>query len=398
METSFRLKSEWRSADVALRPRNRFATARIPRLVFKPPRKPCLNQRNNALRIAYSIVKPTLAFAVALGASVALDGSPCAIAQPLPKTMKAIVAREYGGPEVLKYEDVPLPEPKENEILVRVIASGVNPADPLILNGKYAKEFGTHLPLVLGYDMAGIVVKTGAKVTKLRVGDPVYAYLLWGGGWAEYCISNEGESATKPKSLSFIEASAVPLAALTAWQALIDIGKLESGQTALIHGGSGGVGSFAIQIAKARGARVIATASTANQGLLKQLGADVAVDYTKQKFEEIAHDVDVVLDPVGRDTLARSYSVVKKDGIVVTIVSRCDEAELKKHQIRGASLSSHPDATELTEITKLIDAGKIRPIVTEVLPLTDAAKAVAQAQTHHTRGKLVLKIADEPKT
>jgi len=312
--------------------------------------------------------------------------------------MKAIVAHEYGGPDVLKYEDVPLPEPKENEILVRVIASGVNPADPLILNGKYAKEFGTHLPLVLGYDMAGVVVRAGAKVTKLRVGDPVYAYLLWGGGWAEYCISNEGESAIKPKSLGFIEASAVPLAALTAWQALIDIGKIENGQTVLIHGGSGGVGSFAIQIAKAHGARVIATASTANQDVLKQLGAEVAIDYTKQKFEEIAHDVDLVLDPVGRDTLARSYGVVKKGGIVVTIVSRCDQAELKKHEIRGASLSSHPDSGELGEITKLIDGGKIKPIVTEVLPLTDAAKADAQAETHHTRGKIVLKIADEPKT
>ena len=312
--------------------------------------------------------------------------------------MKAIVAHEYGGPDVLKYEDVPLPEPKENEILVRVIASGVNPADPLILNGKYAKEFGTHLPLVLGYDMAGVVVRAGAKVTKLRVGDPVYAYLLWGGGWAEYCISNEGESAIKPKSLSFIDASAVPLAALTAWQALIDVAKLESGQTVLIHGGSGGVGSFAVQIAKARGARVIATASTANQDVLKQLGAEVAIDYTKQKFEEIAHDVDLVLDPVGRDTLARSYGVIKKGGIVVTIVSRCDQAELKKHEIRGASLSSHPDSGELGEITKLIDGGKIKPIVTEVLPLTDAAKADAQAETHHTRGKIVLKIADEPKT
>ena len=312
--------------------------------------------------------------------------------------MKAIVAHEYGGPEVLKYEDVPLPEPKETEILVRVIASGVNPADPLILNGKYAKEFGTHLPLVLGYDMAGVVVKRGAKVTKLKVGDPVYAYLLWGGGWAEYCISNETESATKPKSLSFVDASSVPLAALTAWQALIDIGKIRDGQTVLIHGGSGGVGGFAIQIAKARGARVIATASTANQDLLKQLGADIAIDYTKQRFEEIAHDVDLVLDPVGRDTLARSYSAVKKGGIVVTLVSRCDETELKKHEIRGASLSSHPDSAQLGEITKLIDGGKIKPIVTEVLPLTHAAKADAQAETHHTRGKIVLKIADEPKT
>jgi len=318
--------------------------------------------------------------------------------QPLPKTMKAIVAHEYGGPEVLKYEDAPVPEPKENEILVRVIASGVNPADPLILNGKFAKEFGTHLPLILGYDMAGIVVKTGDKVTKLKVGDSVYAYLLWGGGWAEYCISNEGESAIKPKSLSLTEAAAVPLAALTAWQALIDVGKIQSGQTVLIHGGSGGVGSFAIQIAKARGARVIATASTANQDLLQQLGADVAIDYTKQKFEDVAHDVDLVLDPVGRDTLARSYSVVKKGGTVITIVSRCDESELKKHGIRGASLSSHPDAAELTEITKLIDAGRIKPIVSQVLPLTDAAKADAQAETHHTRGKMVLKIADDPKS
>src|SRR6266404_3316134 len=319
-------------------------------------------------------------------------------AQAVPKTMKAIVAHEYGGPEKLKLEEVPVPEPKENEILVRVIASGVNPADPLILVGKYAKEFGTHLPLILGYDMAGVVAKTGAKVTKLKVGDPVYAYLLWGGGWAEYCISNEAESAIKPKSLSFVEAASVPLAALTAWQALIDIGKIQAGQKVLIHGGSGGVGSFAIQIAKVRGAHVIATASTANQDLLKQLGADVAIDYTKQKFEEIAHDVDLVLDPVGRDTLARSYGVVKKGGIVVTIISRCDEAELKKHEIRGASLSSHPDATELAEITKLIDDGKIKPIVSQVLPLTEAAKADAQAATHHTRGKIVLRIADEPTT
>src|SRR5262245_53445020 len=210
--------------------------------------------------------------------------SAAAFAQSVPKTMKAVVAHNYGGPEVLKLEEAPVPEPKENEILVRVIASGVNPADPLILNGKYAKEFGTHLPLILGYDMAGVVVKAGAQVTKLKVGDPVYAYLLWGGGWAEYCISNESESAIKPKSLNFVEASAVPLAALTAWQAF-ELGKLQSGQTVLIHGGSGGVGSFAIQIAKARGAKVIATASTANQDLLKQLGADVAIDYTKPNWE-----------------------------------------------------------------------------------------------------------------
>src|SRR5213593_2162612 len=311
--------------------------------------------------------------------------------------MKAIVAHEYGRPEVLKYEDVPVPEPKDNEILVRVIASGVNPADPLILGGKYAKEFGTHLPLILGYEMAGVVVKTGANVTKLKLGDPVYAYLLWGGGWAEYCISNEGESAIKPKSLSFTEAAPVPLAALTAWQALVDIGKIQSGQTVLIHGGSGGVGSFAIQIAKARGARVIATASTPNQDLLKQLGADVAVDYTKQKFEDVAKDVDVVLDSVGKDTLARSYGVVKKGGFIVSIVSRLDQAELDKHGIRGTSLGVEPNSNELTEIGKLIDEEKIKVVVSQTFPLAEAAKAQEQVATGHTRGKIVLKVAEEPK-
>ncbi len=320
-----------------------------------------------------------------------------AFTQPLPKVMKAVVAHEYGGPAVLKLEEIPLPEPKENEVLVRVIASGVNPADPLILGGKYAKEFGTHLPLILGYDMAGIVVKAGAKVAKLKIGDPVYAYLLWGGGWAEYCVTNEGEAAITPKLLSLVDASSVPLAALTAWQALIDVAKIDKGQTVLIHGGSGGVGSFAIQIAKARGARVIATASTANQDLLKQLGADVAIDYTKTKFEEVANNVDVVIDPVGHDTLARSYAVVKKGGMIVTLVARCDPAELKKHEIRGESLGSHPDAKELAEITKLIDDKKLKPIVTQVLPLADAAKADEQAATHHTRGKIVLKIAEEAK-
>src|SRR5216117_1729776 len=245
--------------------------------------------------------------------------------------------------------------------------------------------------------MAGVVVKTGANVTKLKLGDPVYAYLLWGGGWAEYCISNEGESAIKPKSLSFTEAAPVPLAALTAWQALVDIGKIQSGQTVLIHGGSGGVGSFAIQIAKARGARVIATASTANQDLLKQLGADVAVDYTKTKFEDVARDVDAVLDPVGKETLARSYGVVKKDGIVMSLVARPDPVELKKRGIRGAGISVHPDAEDLTEIAQLIDSGKLKPVVTQVLSLNDAIRAQQQAATHHTRGKVVLRITDEPK-
>ena len=311
--------------------------------------------------------------------------------------MRAVVAHDYGAPEVLKLEQVPRPEPNDDEALVRVIASSVNPADPLTLSGKYAKECGTHLPLIPGYDIAGVVEKTGTNLTRLKVGDAVYGYPTFGGGWADYVTVKEWEAAKKPQSLNFVEAAAVPMGALTAWQALVDVAKLQPGQTILIHGGSGGVGGFAVQIGKARGARVIATASTANQELLKQLGADVAVDYTKTKFEDVAKDVDAVLDPVGKDTLARSYGVVKKGGIVMSLVARPDPAELEKHGIRGAGISVHADADDLTEIAQLIDAGKIKPIVTEVLPLTDAVKAQQQAATHHTRGKVVLRVADEPR-
>jgi 2-desacetyl-2-hydroxyethyl bacteriochlorophyllide A dehydrogenase len=336
-----------------------------------------------------------VAVLILAGVSPLLSRSAAADKKPM---MKAVVAHEYGAPEVLKFEDVPRPEPNDDEALVRVIASSVNPADPLTLSGKYAKEFGTHLPLIPGYDIAGVVEKAGSNVTKLKVGDAVYGYPTFGGGWADYVTVKEWEVAAKPKSLTFVEAAAVPMGALTAWQALVDVAKLQPGQTILIHGGSGGVGSFAVQIAKARGARVIATASTANQDLLKQLGADVAVDYTKTKFEDVAKDVDVVLDPVGKETLARSYDVVKKGGIVMSLVARPDPAKLKKRWIRGAGISVHPDAEDLTEIAQLIDAGKIKPIVTRVRPLSEAVAAQEQAATHHTRGKVVLRIADEPKS
>src|SRR3989442_6743704 len=294
-------------------------------------------------------------------------------AEEKPK-MQAVVAHEYGAPDVLKIERVQRPEPNDDEALVRVIASSVNPADPLTLSGKYAKEFGTHLPLIPGYDIAGVVEKTGANITKLKVGNAVYGYPTFGGGWADYVTVKEWEVAAKPKSLNFVEAASVPMGALTAWQALVDVAKLHAGQTILIHGGSGGVGSFAVQIAKARGARVIATASTANQDLLKQLGADVAVDYAKTRFDDVAKDVDAVLDPVGKEILARSYGVVKKGGIVMSLVARPDPVELQKHGIRSASISVHPDTADLTEIAQLVDAGKIKPVVTEVLPLNDAVK------------------------
>jgi len=334
-----------------------------------------------------------------LGAALICLCSVVARAQSSGPTMKAIVVHNYGGPEVLKYEDAQRPEPKDDQILVRVIAAGVNPVDGMIRSGMFAKYEKAAFPMIPGADIAGVVEKAGSKITKLKVGDPVYAYvsLKNGGGYAEYAVATEGEAEPKPKSLTYVEAAAVPVVALTAWQALIDTAKLSAGQTVLIHGGSGGVGTFAIQIAKARGAKVIATASTPNQDLLKQLGADVAIDYTKQKFEDVARGVDVVLDSVGKGTLARSYGVVKKGGFIVTLVARIDQAELDKYAIRGASLSVNPDSNELAEIGKLIDEKKIKVIVSQTFPLSEAMKAQEQVATGHTRGKIVLKVADEPK-
>jgi NADPH:quinone reductase-like Zn-dependent oxidoreductase len=342
------------------------------------------------------ISKPLTFFGGMMAAAILPSVSPAQLAKP---TMKAIVAHEYGGPDVLKYEDVPRPEPREHQILVRVIAAGVNPVDGMIRSGMFAKYEKAEFPIILGADIAGVVEKAGSKTTKFKAGDPVFAYvsLKKGGGYAEYAVATESEAAAKPKSLNYVEAAAVPVVALTAWQALIDTAKLSAGQTVLIHGGSGGVGTFAIQIAKARGAKVIATASTANQDLLKELGADVAIDYTKTRFEDVARDVDVVLDSVGKDTLARSYGVVKKGAFIVSLVARPDRTELDKRGIRGAALSVEPKWNELAEIGNLIDEKKIRVIVSQTFPLSEAMKAQEQVATGHTRGKIILKVADEPK-
>ena len=184
---------------------------------------------------------------------------------------------------------------------------------------------------------------------------------------------------------------------LIAWQALIDTAGLKVGQTVLIHGGSGGVGHFAIQIAKARGAKVIATASTPNQDLLKQLGTDQSIDYTKTKFEDVVKDVDVVLEATRSDSMARSYGVVKKGGFVVSITGEPDQAQLDQHGLRGTSIMAHPDANVLNELTKLIEAKKLVPIVSQVFQLTGANKAHQQIETRHTRGKIVLRVAEEDK-
>ena len=322
-----------------------------------------------------------------------------AAAQTNPGTMKAVVLNEYGGPEVLKYQDTPKPEPKNDEILVRVTAAAVNPVDTYVRQGMFAKRGIDNRPLIIGYDIAGIVEKTGAAAKKFKPGDQVYSYLSVprGGGYAEFAVAKESETALKPKNINFAEAAAVPLAGTTAWQGLIDTAKIDKGQTVLIHGGSGGVGSFAIQIAKAHGVKVIATASTAHQGLLKELGVDQAIDYTTTKFEDVVKDVDVVLNCVRADALGRSYGVVKKGGIIVSITDEPDQNECAKHGIRGTRMGAHPDSKVLEELTKLIEAGKMKSIVSQTLPLAEASKAHEQVETHHTLGKIVLIVAGEKK-
>jgi len=280
-----------------------------------------------------------------------------------------------------------------------VAAAAINPVDTYVRQGKLSRGGQMHGPIIIGYDISGVVEKTGSDAKKFKAGDQVYCYLsvMRGGGYAEFAVAKESETALKPKNINFVEAAAVPLAATTAWQALIDTAKIQKGQAVLIHGGSGGVGSFAIQIAKARGAKVIATASTAHQGLLKQLGVDQAIDYTTTKFEDVVKDVDVVLNCVRADALGRSYGVVKKGGIIVSITDPPDQNECAKHGIRGTRMGAHPDSKVLEELTKLIEAGKIKPIVSQTFPLAETSKAHEQIETHHTLGKIVLNVAGEKK-
>jgi len=311
--------------------------------------------------------------------------------------MRAIVIHGYGGPEVMKLENMTRPQPAEDEVLIRVVAASINPVDVAIRKGYLVKVVG-NFPLILGMDAAGIVERAGNKVTKYKVGDPVFAFfsLKDEGGYAEFVRAKEDQIAPKPNAVSFAQAASAGAAGATAWEALVDAANLRAGQTVLIHGGSGGVGHLAIQIAKANGAKVVATASTANQDFLKQMGVDVAIDYTRTKFEDIAKDVDVVLDTVGRDTLERSYGVVKKGGIIVSIVDEPKPLALEAHGIRGVMLRCTPKAGVLEELGKLMEAKKVTPVISQIFPMTEVVQAQDQIATGHTRGKIVLSIGQDP--
>jgi len=333
-----------------------------------------------------------LALLGALTAGVLIGFASHAVAAGQSATMKAVRIHDYGDASKLVFEDAPKPSPAKGELLVKVKAAGVNPVDWKIRSGMFRGGLDFTMPATLGFDVAGEVADVGEGVKKFRKGDKVFAYLALsrGGGYAEYAIVGEKEAATMPKDLDFVKAAATPLAALTAWQCLFDVAKLAKGQTVLVHAGAGGVGHFAVQFAKWKGAKVIATASAANIEFVKSLGADEVIDYKSVRFEEVVKDVDVVLDTVGEDTTNRSAAVVKKGGILVSIAGDPDPAKFAERGVRVAMHLVEPSGEQLARIGKLIESGTVKPHVSQELPLKDAAKAHQQSESGRTRGKIVL--------
>ena len=306
--------------------------------------------------------------------------------------MRAIRIHEYGGPEVLAQVEMQRPKPGPNEVLIKVQAAAVNPIDWKLRAGYMKDFFPLTFPSTLGWDVSGTVEEAGADVTRFKRGDEVYA-LLEGGGYAEYAAAKETVVARKPRTLDHIQAAAVPVAGLTAWQALFEVAQLRAGQKVLIHAAAGGVGNFAVQFAKARSAYVIGTASSRNQAFLRELGVDRAVDYQETRFEDVVRDVDVVLDTIGADTQERSFKVLKKGGILVSIVQPPSPELAAKYGVRALFYGSHPSSSNLAEIARLIDSGKVKTVVDTVLPLSDARRAHELSETGHARGKIVLKAA-----
>ena len=307
------------------------------------------------------------------------------------ETMKAIRIHAYGGPSVLVYEDAPRPQPGSGEVLVRIHAAGVNPVDWKVREGNRKQTLNHSLPLIPGWDVSGVVEATGSGVAGFKKGDEVYSRpdIARDGAYAEYIVIRESEVAHKPKSIDHMHAAAMPLAALTAWQSLFDAAGLRAGKNVLIHAAAGGVGSFAVLLAKWKGAYVIGTSSKRNLDFVRELGANEAVDYEKTRFEDVVHDVDVVLDTIGGETQKRSWKVLNKGGILVSIVAP-PAAEEAARRVRQAFVLVQPNAGQLAEMAKLVDAGKLRSVVGIVFPLSEARRAQELIQTGHTRGKIVL--------
>jgi NADPH:quinone reductase-like Zn-dependent oxidoreductase len=332
--------------------------------------------------------------------------------------MKAVIAERYGGPEVLELADVPIPQVGPNGVLVQVQASSVNPVDWKLRKGLLSALWDLRFPVIWGCDLSGLVEQVGSAVTLFRPGDAVYGFKhgkvakTYRGTYAGYVVAPESALARKPQGLSHEEAAAIPMAALTAWQALLGQGRLRPGQRVLVHAAAGGVGGFAVQIAKAVGAHVAATAGARNQEFLRQLGADVAIDYTRERIEEKLSAYDVVLDCVGRSVWAASLRVLKRGGRLVTLLPPIPGQPAGKLRFfatailgvmsgAGSALvqgkrfnlvQGKPRGGDLEKINALIEAGKLRPEIEKVFSLEQIADAHRLSEQGHVRGKLVVRI------
>ena len=307
--------------------------------------------------------------------------------------MNAVRVRRYGPPSVIEIDDMPRPSPGRGQLLVRVEAAGVGPWDALFREGESKLE---PLPIILGSDISGTVEALGPEVSGFKPGDEVYGSTnpQFSGGQAEYAVPLAGVIAPKPKTLNFIEAASVPVVAVTAWQMLFEYGGAVAGQTVLIHGAAGSVGAYAVQLARQAGLHIVATAGTADLDYVRGLGAEKIFDYRKERFEESVSGVDIVLDTQGGATQQKSLRVLKRGGILVSIVSPVSEATQKEYGIRAAYFYAEVSTARLKKLTELIDGGKLKTDVGTVLPLEQAQAAHEMlAGAPHKRGKIVLSIS-----
>ena len=313
--------------------------------------------------------------------------------------MKAIRMHTRAGPEALVYEDAPNPEIGSEEALVKVHAAGITPTE-FTWNSTFTTiDKKSRLPIIPAFEVAGTIEKVGSEVLGLGEGEAVYGLLdFWrDGAAAEFVAARASDLAPMPKSLSFNHAAAIPLSALTAWQSLFDYAKLSKGDTVLIHGAGGGVGTFALQFARRSGATVFATCSGEKADLVRSLGADRVIDYSKVRFQDELSDLDVVLDTVGGDVLENSWAVLRRGGSLVTIVGDAPEEKAAKCGVKGFSILVQPNRTELIEIARLVDGGEVKPVVDAVFPLSHAREAYERGLGGHSRGKLVLRVEGDVK-
>jgi alcohol dehydrogenase len=310
--------------------------------------------------------------------------------------MKAAQITSYGGPEVLKtVDDAANPHAGAGEVLVEVSAAGVNPFDWKVRQGFMKDYFALQFPAVLGGDFAGIIAEIGEGVNGLKIGDEVYGQANAAGGqgsYAEFTPVKAGQVAAKPKSVDFITAAAIPLAGASTYQALVEHINLQTGQKVLIHGGAGGIGVFAIQLAKTLGAYVATTASSEDAEFVKSLGADEVIDYKNQKFEEVLKDYDAVFDTVGGETNKKSYQILKSGGVLVSMVDGPDEQLVKKYGVKYVQQMTQTNQDKLSKLAGLVDQGKLKVTVDKTFPLGQASEALAYLQNNHPKGKVVINV------